>query len=293
MAREDAALGLTLAGPRAGPQAGVDTPVDAHGVEVSRAILPGGSMTVCHDETANELFTICEEAGLETRREPRDIFTHALPVGVAARAAAEADVRGDRTGQAEGRHAVIPDAAIRVSMPRALDSAAAAVRPHTARLPMRRLLFDVKTVHAGTSHYRSARARRQRGGAVQARAQDVEAAYRRHAQRLDRIHHPPGTPRHRHPVGPIEQVVLRHSRVRGLVFGAYGEWSSDVEWLLEEAARAAARRDWRRGVTGGAWDARRSPSLTPASSRLTAGAWAWSPCVRWRVTASASPRTSG
>ena len=109
-------------------------------------------MTVCHDETANELFTICEEAGLETRREPRDIFTHALPVGVAARAAAEADVRGDRTGQAEGRHAVIPDAAIRVSMPRALDSAAAAVRPRTARLPMRRLLFDVKTVHAGPSH---------------------------------------------------------------------------------------------------------------------------------------------
>ena len=45
VAREDAALGLTLAGPRTGAQAGVDTPVDAHGVEVSRAILPGGSMT--------------------------------------------------------------------------------------------------------------------------------------------------------------------------------------------------------------------------------------------------------
>ena len=85
-------------------------------------------------------------------------------------------MRGDRTGQAEGRHAVIPDAAIRVSMPRALDSAAAAVRPLTARLPMRRLLFDVKTVHAGTSHYRSARARRQRGGAVQARAQEAVGA---------------------------------------------------------------------------------------------------------------------
>ena len=34
--------------------------------------------------------------------------------------------------------------------------------------------------------------------------------------------------------------------VRGLVFGAYGEWSCDVEWLLEEEARAAAQRDWRR-----------------------------------------------
>ena len=35
------------------------------------------------------------------------------------------------------------------------------------------------------------------------------------------------------------------------MIGAYGEWSWDVEWLLEEAARTAARRDWRRmGVAG-------------------------------------------
>ena len=32
----------------------------------------------------------------------------------------------------------------------------------------------------------------------------------------------------------------------GVVLGGYGEWSMDVEWLLEEAARTAARRDWRR-----------------------------------------------
>ena len=36
------------------------------------------------------------------------------------------------------------------------------------------------------------------------------------------------------------------SRVRGAVLVGYGEWSMDVEWLLEEAARTAARRDWRR-----------------------------------------------
>ena len=46
--------------------------------------------------------------------------------------------------------------------------------------------------------------------------------------------------------GPVEQVVLDHDRVRGTVVGGYGEWSMDVEWLLEEAARTAARRDWRR-----------------------------------------------
>ena len=34
-------------------------------------------------------------------------------------------------------------------------------------------------------------------------------------------------------------------RVRGLVFGQYGEWSEDVDSLLELAATASARRDWR------------------------------------------------
>ena len=49
--------------------------------------------------------------------------------------------------------------------------------------------------------------------------------------------------------------MLDHDRVRGLVIrlviGGYGEWSMDVEWLLEEAARTAARRDWSRmGLPG-------------------------------------------
>ena len=30
---------------------------------------------------------------------------------------------------------------------------------------------------------------------------------------------------------------LDHDRVRGTTLGGYGEWSMDVEWLLEEAAR--------------------------------------------------------
>ena len=46
--------------------------------------------------------------------------------------------------------------------------------------------------------------------------------------------------------------MLDHDRVRGVVIGGYGEWSMDVEWLLEEAARTAARRDWcsRMGLQG-------------------------------------------
>ena len=45
---------------------------------------------------------------------------------------------------------------------------------------------------------------------------------------------------------PILQLLLSHGRVRGAVFGAYGEWSWDVEWLLEEAASQAAQTSWAR-----------------------------------------------
>ena len=47
---------------------------------LSRAThLPGGSHTAVHDVTADEFFSICEEASLELRREPRGIFARVLP----------------------------------------------------------------------------------------------------------------------------------------------------------------------------------------------------------------------
>ena len=48
-------------------------------------------------------------------------------------------------------------------------------------------------------------------------------------------------------------MVLDHDRVRGVALGGSirSTRSWDVEWLLEEAARTAARRDWRRmGAAG-------------------------------------------
>ena len=38
---------------------------------------------------------------------------------------------------------------------------------------------------------------------------------------------------------------LFHSRVRGLVFGQYGEWSLDVSHLISISAARAAARGWR------------------------------------------------
>ena len=108
----------------AGPPGGADIPVDAHGHELARAThLPGGSHTVVHDVTGDELFSICEEAGVEVRREPRDIFSRGLPPAALIAA------------PGQGRPAIIPDAAIRVAMPAALTSSAD--RPTRARRPLR------------------------------------------------------------------------------------------------------------------------------------------------------------
>ena len=106
-------------------------------------------------------------------------------------------------------------------------------------------MLRVVTVFGG-SLYLQPRARDRQSGAVEERAQQVHPAYIRHARVLDRRLHPAGSPTHRYPHGPVEQVILDHGHVRGLVFGAYGEWSSDVEHLLEEAAHSAARRGWHR-----------------------------------------------
>ena len=81
---------------------------------------------------------------------------------------------------------------------------------------------------------------------MEERAQGVHPAYLRHARTPDQRYHPQQVAPHAAGPGPVEQIGLNHGVVRGAAFGAYGEWSWDVEWLLEEAARTAARRSWRR-----------------------------------------------
>ena len=50
---------------------------------------------------------------------------------------------------------------------------------------------------------------------------------------------PPGV------TGPVEQQLQAFGQLRGLVFGASGEASPDVELLLAHAASAGAHRHWR------------------------------------------------
>ena len=78
--------------------------------------------TAVHDVTADEFFSICEEAGLELRREPRDIFARALPPAALVAA------------PGQGRPAIIPDASVRASLSRR-HSRAALIGRHATGCP--------------------------------------------------------------------------------------------------------------------------------------------------------------
>ena len=95
-------------------------------------------------------------------------------------------------------------------------------------------------------------------GAVEARALAVSPAYEAHARELDeqysrpqvRIQGPDGTwqsvPDASQPAGDgIRRLLGSFTRVRGLVFGQYGEWSLDVSHLISISAARAAARGWR------------------------------------------------
>jgi hypothetical protein len=159
---------------------------------------------------------------------------------------------------------IIPDFHADLAMPPAIDRAPAQGRPlrypHWScdALPTRRLLFDVKTVYGGGTYYLGAWAARHQTGAVEARALAVSPAYEAHARELDeqysrpqvRIQGPDGTwqsvPDASQPAGDgIRRLLGSFTRVRGLVFGQYGEWSLDVSHLISISAARAAARGWR------------------------------------------------
>ena len=71
----------------------------------------------------------------------------------------------------------------------------------------------------------------------------MDTEYKKHARRLDRRFHQQAL-QAGHP-GPILTRLQSFGRVRGLVYGAYGEASADVHDLLRTAAHELAERSWR------------------------------------------------
>ena len=104
--------------------------------------------------------------------------------------------------------------------------------------PERELLFELKTLHAGTSTYAGSHHRCE---AVARRARALPAEYASKARHVDSQYcgTPTGT------VGPVATRLRTFDPVRGIVFGAWGEASPDTERLLSALARSGAARHWR------------------------------------------------
>ena len=126
------------------------------------------------------------------------------------------------------------------------------------------LLFELKTLHVGTSTYRECD---HRCAAVAQRARALPAEYAAKARRVDRqfCHTVPGS------IGPMETKLRTYDPVRGLVFGAWGEASPDVERLLSVFVATVAERHWR--------------ELGSTSQLEARGALAWLLRRRWAMTA--------
>lgn len=101
------------------------------------------------------------------------------------------------------------------------------------------VLQDVKCITMCKSNYTQARVHK-RADAVNFYAHKVMGFYRTKARRADRdAGHPLGT------MGPVEAKLAEFPCVDGLVFGAYGEASDDVEELVKQASRNEASIFWR------------------------------------------------
>ena len=209
---------------------GRDRISDRFGVQLGLAMLPGGDWDSCHDAFERVVLADVRSAGIDMVSQPTQIFAGVVPPAAAQGPGRPTSIVPDMLGRglrfADGYQRLRPGA------PRPPPRYADRARDH---------MFDVKGIHRGGPSYSSASARDIRCGAVEDRAHGVHLAYRTHARHADARFHAgrPGT------AGPVETRLGEYPPVHGLVFGAYGEWSSGVEQLLHQTCAGIADRRWR------------------------------------------------
>ena len=105
-----------------------------------------------------------------------------------------------------------------------------------------RYLAEVKTLHVGASTYMAADLNRD-GGAVERRAGRIHKEYHAKAKRVDITYN--AHPEDSNIPGPVRRQLQSYGRIRGFVFGAFGEVSKDVQKYTEELAEMGSERTWR------------------------------------------------
>ena len=213
--------------------------LDAYGLRLTTAALPDDGWRTQHDALKWRLHQDAREMAVRHRTEVYGLFSSCMPQHSRSRAACMPPRK---------RQGMVPDFIFNI----ALDG------------PERELLFELKTLHVGTSTYRGSD---HRCAAVAQRARALPAEYAAKARRVDRqfCNTVPGS------IGPMETKLRTYDPVRGLVFGAWGEASPDVERLLSVFAATGAERHWR--------------ELGSTSQLEARGALAWLLRRRWAMTA--------
>ena len=213
--------------------------VDPYGCNLTSVTLPGDGWRVQHDAIKWRICMDAKEMHARIRPEVYGLFAACIPqAGVQA---AQAQTRRQRQG-------MVPDFLIHVDWD-------GTERP---------TLFELKTLHHGSTTYPSAGRRCE---AVARRARALPSEYLGKAREADRRFC--GTSAGE--VGPVERKLRSFGEVRGLVFGAWGEASPDVERLLGTLADIGSQRHWR---------AMRCPDAAAAK-----GAIAWLLRRRWAFAA--------
>ena len=127
------------------------------------------------------------------------------------------------------------------------------------------VLYDIKFLGPGSRYTESASTRH--GAVIEGRADGVHTEYLRHATQVDArlFKHTSTSPG----MGPITKVLSQYPRVKGLGVGAFGEFSTDLEELLELTATARALEyantyavPENRAVSAFIWDTRRRWAMT-------------------------------
>ena len=214
--------------------------LDVFGMRLAAATLPGDGWRTQHDAIKWQIEQDAREMGIRHRTEVYGLFSACMPQQ-SRRAAAEMLPPRKRQG-------VVPDFLFNI----ALDG------------PERELLFELKTLHFGSSTYPESQ---QRCAAVARRARGLPAEYAAKARRVDQQFCSTA----RGAVGPVEAKLRTFDPVRGIVFGTWGEASPEVERLVHIFSSSGAAKHWR--------------SMHAASPAEAKGGLAWLLRRRWAMTA--------
>ena len=190
--------------------------VDAYGVRLLSASLPGDGWRVQHDCIKWRISQDAKEMGFRLRTEVLGVFTSCL------NATARESLAGLPLRQRQG---LIPDFL-------------ASFEP-SAGAPAKEALLELKTLHCGSSTYDPSWSRRCE--AVRRRAEKVPGEYVCKARRLDQRFCGTAVGE----TGPVERKLAPFGEVQGVVFGTWGEASLHVEELLSSLVDSGCTRHWR------------------------------------------------